>query len=104
MRLTEARVRTDGKGIHMENGKTTNVVIELNDGVGIIDGLGAILSAMKELDTKVEVLENHVLEWDISKNAPGYSVKMRDEGVGKPHKFVVGKAKRKTPTRASRSA
>ena len=76
----------------MERSKTTNVVIELNDGIGIVDGLGVILEALKEIDTKVEVLEGNVLEWDISKRTPEYRVKMRDEGVGKPHKFVVGKA------------
>lgn len=76
----------------MASGKTTNVVIELNDGIGIVDGLGVILEALKEIDTKVEVLEGNVLEWDISKRTPEYSVKMRDEGIGKPHKFVVGNA------------
>ena len=77
----------------MAKGKQTKVMIELNDGIGIVDGLAIVQQALKEIDTQMETGEGY-LEWDISKNVPGYSVKMRDEGVGQPHKFIVGKAKR----------
>ena len=74
--------------------KTVNVVLEINDDIGIVDGLKIVYDALQEIDTQVEVPEKGVVEWDISKNVPGYSVKMRDEGIGLPTKFVVGKAKR----------
>ena len=76
----------------MAKGKQTNVLIELNDGIGIVDGLEIVGKALKEIDTKIEFGDGY-LEWDISKNVPGYSVKMRDEGIGLPHKFIVGKAR-----------
>lgn len=78
----------------MANGKVKNVAIELRDGIGLADALCILQEALKEIDTKVEVLDENVLEWDLSKRTPGYSVKMRDEGIGQPHKFVVGKAPR----------
>ena len=78
----------------MSKGKTINVTLELNDGIGIVDGLQIVQNALKAIDTKCEIPENGVVEWDISKNVPGYIVKMRDEGIGAPTKFGVGKAKR----------
>lgn len=78
----------------MAKGKTVNIAIELNDGIGIADGLAVVQDALKEIDTQVEVLEDNMLQWDLSKHTPGYTVLMRDEGVGKPHKFIVGKAPR----------
>ena len=77
----------------MANGKDTTVTIELHDGIGIADGLEIVQDALKEIDTKLECGDGY-LEWDISKNVPGYIVKMRDEGIGKPQKFIVGKAPR----------
>ena len=74
--------------------KQINLAIELNDGIKIIDGLNVILNAMKEISTKAEMPGGGVIEWDLSKNVPGYSMKMRDEGVNVPKKFIVGKAKR----------
>ena len=68
-----------------------DVVIEINDRIGIVDGLQAILNGLKEIDTQVEV-DGSAVQWDISKNAPGYRVIMRDEGVGSPSKFIVRKA------------
>ena len=83
----------------MASDKAVTVVIEANDGIGAIDAMQAVLNAMKDIDTKAEMIGGNQIQWDISKNAPGYSVIMRDEGVGKPMKYVVGKAKRirKTP-------
>lgn len=77
----------------MAKGKTTKFEIELNDGIGIADGLDIVREALREIDTKLECGDGY-LEWDISKNVPGYSVKMRDDGIGYPHKFIVGKAPR----------
>lgn len=77
----------------MSKQKVINVALELNDGIGIVDGLKIVQDALKEVNTKVEHGDGYI-EWDISYNVPGYSVKMRDEGVDKPTKFIVGKAKR----------
>ena len=77
----------------MSKGKDTTVTIELHDGIGFVDALDILRDALKEIDTKLEQGDGY-LEWDISKNVPGYSVKMRDEGVDKPRKFIVGKAHR----------
>jgi len=84
-------------------GKNTRLIIELNDGIGVIDGLEAILNAMKDLDTHGEMAGGNVIEWDLSKNVPGFNIKMRDECVGVPMKYIVWKAKRtrKSPTPVS---
>ena len=74
----------------MSKGKDTTFVIELHDELGIVDGLDIVREALKEIDTKIEFGDGY-LEWDISKNVPGYSVKMRDEGIGYPGKFIVRK-------------
>ena len=74
----------------MAKSKDTTFTIELHDGIGIVDAMQILQDALKEIDTKLEYSDGY-LEWDISKNVPGYSVKMRDEGVGYPQKFVVGK-------------
>ena len=79
--------------IRMATSKTTKFEIELNDGIGIADGLDIVREALREIDTKLECGDGY-LEWDISKNVPGYSVKMRDDGIGYPHRFIVGKAPR----------
>lgn len=70
----------------------TKFEIELNDGIGIADGLDVVRNALREIDTKLECGDGY-LEWDISKNVPGYIVKMRDDGIGYPHRFIVWKAK-----------
>ena len=77
----------------MAKGKQTTFTVELNDGIGIVDGLRIVQDALKEIDTKLECGDGY-LEWDISKNVPGFSVKMRDDGIGYPHKFIVAKAPR----------
>lgn len=74
--------------------KNPNVFIEIKDGLKVDVVLGVLQDALKEIDTQCEVLEGNVVQWNISKNVPGYSVIMRDEGVGEPMKFVVGKAPR----------
>ena len=74
--------------------KTTSVILELNDGINVADGMEIIMAALKDIEPKFNSPERGVLEWDVSKNVPGYSVKVRDEGVGKPHKYIVSKAKR----------
>ena len=94
MRLKTTAVIVKKEAIDMASAKINNVTIELHDGIGFVDALQILQEAMKEIDTKVEVLDGNMLEWDLSKHTPGYSVKMRDEGIGKPHKFVVGKAPR----------
>ena len=77
----------------MTKGKRTKFEIELNDGIGVADALQILQNALKEIDTKVEHGDGY-LEWDISKNVPGYSVKMRDVGVDCPKQFIIGKANR----------
>ena len=82
-------------------GKITETTI-VTDGIGLIDAMEVIIRAMKDI-APVCSEENGVLTWDVSKNVPGYSVKLVDEGVGKAQKIYVGKAKRvrKAPTPAA---
>lgn len=76
-------------------GKNKNFYIEVNDDLGIVKALEVVREALREIDTKVENdSESNAIQWDISKNVPGYSVVMRDEGFGLPTKFIVGKAPR----------
>lgn len=74
--------------------KNPNVFIEIKDGLKVDVVLGVLQDALKEIDTQCEVMEGNMVQWNISKNVPGYSVIMRDEGMGEPMKFIVGKAPR----------
>ena len=81
--------------------KSSETILITNDGLGVIEAMEAVIKAMKDISPEFSE-ENGILTWDVSKNAPGYSVKLVDEGVGKAQKIVVGKAKRvrKAPTLA----
>lgn len=75
--------------------KDATIIVETHDYIGIGDAFGIIQEALKEISTEAEILDGNVIEWDVSKNVPGYSVKLRDEGVDKPRRIIVGKAKKK---------
>ena len=74
--------------------KTNETILISNDGIGVIEAMETVVKAMKDIAPDFKSCDG-VLEWDISKNVPGYSVKIYDEGVSKPQRIVVGKAKRK---------
>ena len=74
--------------------KTNETILITNDGIGMIEAMETVIKAMKEIVPEFSSNDG-VLEWDVSKNVPGYSVKIYDEGVSKPQKIVVGKAKRR---------
>lgn len=75
--------------------KTSETVLIANDGIGVIEAMETVIKAMKDIVPAFSSNDG-VLEWDVSKNVPGYSVKIIDEGVGKAQRIVVGKAKRKS--------
>ncbi len=52
----------------MANG-TQKIEVELNDNIGIVDGFGTILKALKEINTKAESKDGAV-EWDLSSGVP----------------------------------
>jgi len=81
--------------------KSNETIIVTNDGLGLIEAMEAVIKAMKDIAPEFSEKDG-VLTWDVSKNVPGYSVKLVDEGVGKAQKIVVGKVKRerKKPTLA----
>ena len=73
--------------------KKNETIIVTNDGIGLIEAMETVIKAMKNI-APVYSEEDGKLIWDVSKNVPGYSVKLVDEGVGEANRIVVGKAKR----------
>ena len=77
----------------MAKGKKLEYVLELNDGITLLDGMEIYKQAMKDIDP-VNVDGDGYLGWDMSKNVPGWKVEVRDYGVGKPQQIIIGKAPR----------
>lgn len=73
--------------------KTTKFEIELNDGITLLEGMEIYKQAMKDI-APVNVDGDGYLGWDMSNNVPGWTVEVRDYGVGKPQRIIIGKAPR----------
>ena len=77
----------------MAKGKNSQYVFELNDGITLLDGREIYKQAMKDI-APVNVDGDGYLGWDMSSNVPGWTVEVRDYGVGKPQRVIIGKAPR----------
>ena len=77
----------------MAKGKTLEYVLELNDGITLLEGMEIYKQAMKDI-APVNVDGDGYLGWDMSSNVPGWTVELRDYGVGKPQRVIIGKAPR----------
>lgn len=52
-----------------------------DDSVNELEACEAVLKAWKEIDTQIEYGEGRKVMWDLSKNVPGYSVKLVLDGA-----------------------